>query len=225
MGHRVPRNPFGGLISGPPHRDDLANLLISEIQSRPHDDPGVDGEQGCAQQRLFSSKVGQHSATQITGEQNRAEYRRSRNHVQRKADQLHNSGRQCQRVRQPQFGRGILDGLKVENVDDAVEKHEKDEQATSTYPTLRAVAEGVVVPLPERVSWWAGWVVIGISRGEGERPVATSLAITTPSDRKLIAPVVTTHPAFRTIHLSWSDGRRHGCRKSRLRSDPMNLTS
>ncbi len=54
-----------------------------------------------------------------------------------------------------------------------------------TYPSLRAVAEGVVVvALPETVSLWTGWVVIGISWGEGERPVATSLAITTPERSK-----------------------------------------
>lgn len=62
MGHRVPRNPFRGLISGPPHRDDLANLLVSEIQTRPHDDSGIDGKQCRAQQRLFRSKVGQHGS-------------------------------------------------------------------------------------------------------------------------------------------------------------------
>ncbi|BCF83946.1 hypothetical protein RQCS_34910 [Rhodococcus qingshengii] len=48
---------------------------------------------------------------------------------------------------------------------------------------MRAVTEGVVVvALPETV--WTGWVVIGISWGEGERPVATSLAITTPARSK-----------------------------------------
>jgi len=105
-----------------PDGKDRAQAEIAQIQSAPEQYAYIDRKENVTEEWKPDAQVGCDGATEVAGEQNRAENRGSRDGVEDNADQLDDSESWRETRRPSEIGECLIDGTDSYDVDDGVEQ-------------------------------------------------------------------------------------------------------
>src|SRR5262245_5715264 len=112
-------------------RNERAQAVVAQVQAAPKHDPEVDGKEHVTANWIADAQMRCDRPTEITGQQDRAQYRGPRVGVKRRTDETQNAeaASKFDAGRVPELRGRRDDDIERNELDASVKQHERDDQA------------------------------------------------------------------------------------------------